>query len=114
VRVVLVSAARALPAAVCAPFALSALPAAMRALAAFCAWALPTVFALPRATTVVPARRSFTLIARRDLRRAAAFGWIAPVLAARSRALIASARAACGSWSPGLVATSTAVRTSVL
>src|SRR5207248_2303036 len=100
VRVVLLSAARALPAAVWAPLALPALPAAIRAFAAFWAAALPTLLALPLTTTFVPARRSLTLSARRDLRRAAAFLWIAPVLAARSSALIASARLACGSWSP--------------
>src|SRR6185503_8515762 len=94
--------------AVWAPLALPALPAAMRAFAAFWAWALPMFFAWPRATTVVPASRSLTLRARRDLRRAAAFGWMAPLFAARSRALIASASVACGSPSPGLVATSTA------
>ena len=42
-REVLLSAARALPAAVCAPFALPALPAAMRCFAAFWAAAFPTV-----------------------------------------------------------------------
>src|SRR5215217_3294827 len=39
---------------------------------------------------------------------------MAPLLAARSSALIAAARLACGSWSPGFVATSTAARTRVL
>src|SRR5438552_14079876 len=63
--------------------------------------------------TVVPARRSLTLIARRDFRRAAALAWMAPLFAARSRALIASASATCGSRSPGLVAMSTALRTRV-
>jgi len=42
-RVVRWSAARAMPAAVWAPFAMSALPAAIRALAAFWAWVLLTV-----------------------------------------------------------------------
>src|SRR6185436_9101046 len=60
-----------------------------------------------------PASRSLILIARRDLRRAAALGWIAPDLAARSSALIASASVACGSPSPGVVATSMARRTRV-
>ena len=41
-RADLVRAARALPAAVCSPLALDALPAAMRALAALAAAALPT------------------------------------------------------------------------
>lgn len=90
-REVRVSAARALPAAVWAPLALSALPAAMRALAAFWAWARLTVFAMAPAVTCVPPAMALIVRTRRDLRRAAAFGWIAPTFAARSRALIASA-----------------------
>ena len=43
-------------------------------------------------TTDAPPTAALTLRARRDLRRAAAFGWIAPALAARSRAEIASLR----------------------
>ena len=96
-RAVLLSAARALPAAVWAPLALPALPAAMRALAAFWAAALPVVLATcPPACTWSPPSAALTLRVRRDLRRAAAFGWMAPALAARSRALRASARAAIG------------------
>src|SRR5207237_2965353 len=108
-----VSAARALPAAVWAPFALSALPAAIRAFAAFWAWARLTVFARPAAPAALPATPLMAR-ARRDFRRAAWFGWIAPTFAARSRALIALARASCGSRpSTGVVATARAVLTSV-
>src|SRR5206468_6042570 len=97
-RAVLLRAARALPAAVWAPLALPALPAAMRALAALAAAALPVVLTTrPPACTCSPPRAALTLRVRRDLRRAAAFGWIAPTLAARSSALSASARAATGS-----------------
>src|SRR4029079_8041692 len=97
-RAVRLSAARALPAAVCAPFALSAFEAAMRALAAFWAAPLLVVFAAPRPwPAAVPPTAALTFRVRRDLRRAAAFGWIAPAFAARSRALSASASACCGS-----------------
>src|SRR4051794_1839039 len=97
-RAVLLSAARALPAAVCAPFALPALPAAMRAFAAFAAAALPVVLTTrPPVWTCSPPSAALTFSVRRDLRRAAAFGWIAPTFAARSRALSASASAATGS-----------------
>ncbi len=97
-RAVLLSAARALPAAVCAPLALSALEAAIRALAAFWAAALPVVLTMrPPEATVVPPSAALTLRVRRDLRRAAAFGWMAPTLAARSSALRASMRACAGS-----------------
>ena len=97
-RAVLLRAARALPAAVWAPLALPALPAAMRALAALAAAALPVVFTTrPPDCTCSPPRAALILRVRRDLRRAAAFGWMAPTLAARSRALSASARAASGS-----------------
>ena len=97
-RAVLLSAARALPAAVWAPLALPALPAAMRALAALAAAALPVVLTTrPPVCTWAPPSAALTLRVRRDLRRAAAFGWMAPTLAARSRALSASARAATGS-----------------
>ena len=97
-RAVLLSAARALPAAVWAPLALSALPAAMRALAAFAAAALPVVLTTrPPTWTWAPPRAALTLRVRRDLRRAAAFGWMAPALAARSSALSASRRAALAS-----------------
>ena len=86
-------AARALPAAVWAPLALTALPAAMRALAALTAAALPVDLATwPALTTAEPPTAALTLRTRRDLRRAAAFGWIAPALAARSSAEIASLR----------------------
>ena len=94
---VLHSAARAFPAAVWAPLALSALEAAIRALAAFCAAALPMVFVRPGSRPSRTIDRGLTLRVRRDLRRAAAFGWIAPTFAARSRALIASVSAACAS-----------------
>src|SRR6185437_15442668 len=97
-RAVLLSAARALPAAVWAPLALPALPAAIRAFAAFCAAALPVVFTTrPPAWTCSPPSAALTFRVSRELRRAAAFGWIAPALAARSSALSASARAASGS-----------------
>ena len=56
-RVDLLRAARALPAAVWAPLALSALEAAIRALAAFCAAALPTVLATCGAPAAAPVRR---------------------------------------------------------
>ena len=80
-RAVLLSAARALPAAVWAPLALSALPAAIRALAAFAAAALPVVLTTrPPVWTAVPPSAALTLRVRRDLRRAAAFGWMAPSL----------------------------------
>src|SRR6185503_11525133 len=95
------SAARALPAAVWAPLAFEALPAAMRAFAAFVAADFEVLFATWALTTAVPPTAAFTLRVRRDLRRAAAFGWIAPAFAARSRALSASASACCGSMLSG-------------
>ena len=114
VRAVLLSAARALPAAVWAPFALPALPSAMRVLAAFAAAALPVVLVtLAPVWTWAPPRAAFTLRVRRDLRRAAAFGWIAPAFAARSSALSASARASFGSPSTVPAATRTAFVVSV-
>ena len=114
-RVVRDSAARALPAAVWAPLALTALPAAMRALAALAAAALPVVFATwPPATTVVPPTAALIFRTRRLLRRAAAFGWMAPVFAARSRAEMASLSATATSLpSVGIVATVTALATRV-
>jgi hypothetical protein len=64
----------ALPAAVWAPFALADLPAAIRALAAFWAAAVPVVFVgLPPVWTCSPPRAALTLRVRRDLRRATAF-----------------------------------------
>src|SRR5262245_37838066 len=82
-RLVRESAARALPAAVCSPFAFDALPAAMRALAALVAWALLVWrAALPVAMVAVPPSAAFTLSISRLLRRAAALGWMAPTLAA--------------------------------
>ena len=108
-RAVLLSAARALPAAVCAPLALPALPSAIRVLAAFAAAALPVVLVtFPPVWTLAPPRAALTLRVSRDLRRAAAFGWIAPALAARSRALSAAARASVGSPSTVPAATRTA------
>ena len=96
-RAVLLRAARALPAAVWAPFALPALPAAMRALAALAAAALPVVLTTrPPDCTCSPPSAALTLRVRRDLRRAAAFGWIAPTLAARSSALSASSQGGLG------------------
>ncbi len=115
-RAVLLNAARALPAAVWAPFALPALPAAIRALAAFWAAALPVCLATcAPAVTWVPPIAALTLRVSRDLRRAAAFGWMAPAFAARSRALSASTRASVGSIVdvPGVVAAARAFDTSV-
>ena len=113
-RVVRDSAARALPAAVWAPFAFEALPAAMRAFAAFAAAALPVLLATCELVTVVPPTAALTLRTRRDLRRAAAFGWIAPDFAARSRAEIASFSVAATSAPSGcVVATVTALAVSV-
>ena len=114
-RAVFDSAARALPAAVWAPFALTALPAAIRALAALRAAALPVLLATrPPATTWVPSIAALTLITRRDLRRAAAFGWIAPALAARSSAEMASlSEVATSALSGCVAATETALATSV-
>src|SRR5262245_30762650 len=67
----------------------------MRALAAFAAAALPVCFAARLVVpTTVPPRAALTFSVRRDLRRAAAFGWMAPALAARSSADRASVRAA--------------------
>src|SRR6266536_2929222 len=87
----------------------------MRARAAFCAAVLLTVLRRPAAAAPAPPARALILIASRDFRRAAAFGWMAPVLAARSRALIASARETCGSSpSAGAVAMLNAVLTAVL
>ena len=112
-RAVFVSAARALPAAVCGPFALVALDAATRALAALTAAAVPVDFAVRAVWTVPPPSVAATLSASRDLRRAAALGWMAPALAARSRTLIASASASAGLPRSGFVATRTALATSV-
>ncbi len=115
VRPALASAARALPAAVWAPLALAALPAAMRALAAFAAAAVPVVFVgLAPAWTATPPRAAPTFLARRDLRRAAAFGWIAPTLAARSSAENASASEADASPSSWPVAILMVLETRVL
>ena len=103
-------------AAVWAPFALPALPAAMRAFAAFWAAALPVCLATcAPAVTCVPPSAALTLRVRRDLRRAAAFGWMAPAFAARSSALSASTRAAVGSIVdvPVVVAAARAFDTSV-
>ncbi len=98
-------AALALPAAVWAPLAFSALPAAMRALAAFAAAAVPVVLVMRAVVcTLSPPRAALTFSARRALRRAAAFGWRAPVFAARSRAEYASARDAVASPSSAPVA----------
>ena len=93
-RAVFDSAARALPAAVWAPLALSAFDAAMRLLAALAAWALLVVLVTRvDVWTWAPPVAALNLRVSRDLRRAAAFAWIAPVLAARSSAAWASARA---------------------
>ena len=87
VRAVFDNAARALPAAVWAPLALSALEAAIRALAALAACAFDVVFVTrPPVWTWAPPVAALNFSVRRDLRRAAAFGWIAPTLAARSSA----------------------------
>src|SRR5205085_728374 len=80
-----------------APLALTALLAAIRAFAAFAAAALPVVLADFAADwTCVPPSAALIRMVSRDFRRAAAFGWIAPALAARSRAESASTRA----WVP--------------
>jgi len=93
-RAVLLRAARALPAAVWAPFALVDFPAAIRALAAFAAAALPVCLVTrPPVATVMPPSAALTFTVSRDLRRAAAFGWMAPAFAARSSAESASRRA---------------------
>jgi hypothetical protein len=98
-RAVFETAARALPAAVWAPFALFALPSAIRALAAFAAWAYDLVLTTrPEVWTATPPVAALNFRVRRDLRRAAAFGWIAPVFAARSRAAWAAARAMAAVW----------------
>ena len=113
-RAVLDSAARALPAAVWAPLALSALPAAMRDLAAFAACALLVVFVTRvDVWTWAPPVAALNFSVRRDLRRAAAFGWIAPALAARSSAAWASARAVAATAGslPLCVAASSALAT---
>ena len=74
-RAVLDNAARALPAAVWAPLAFAALPAAIRAFAALAAAALPVVFATwLELTTCEPPSAAFTLRTSRDFRRAAALG----------------------------------------
>src|SRR6185369_15669230 len=112
-RAVFESAVRALPAAVWAPFALSALPAAMRLRAAFAAWALLVCFVTrPEVWTWAPPVAALNFSVRRDLRRAAAFGWIAPAFAARSSAAWATASAAAASApSPLFVAASSAFAT---
>jgi hypothetical protein len=109
-RVVFDSAARALPAAVCAPLALVALPAAMRALAAFVAAALPVDLATcALVTTAEPPMAALTFLAIRLLRRAAAFGWMAPALAATASLIVAATSTPSG-WA---VATVTALATRV-
>ena len=113
VRAVFETAARALPAAVWAPFALFALPSAMRLLAALAAYAFDVVLTTrPDVWTAAPPVAALNLRVSRDLRRAAAFGWIAPTLAARSRAAWASASArAAVSASESAGATLSAVAT---
>ena len=107
--------ARALPAAVWAPLALPALPSAIRVLAALAAAALPVVLVtLAVVWTWAPPRAALTLRVSRDLRRAAALGWIAPALAARSSELNAAARASAGSPSSSPEATRTAFAVMVL
>lgn len=95
--VVFASATRALPAAVFGPASWRAFEAATLARAALAAAALPVARTLPPASTGTPPSAAVTLRASRLFRRAAAFGWIAPVLAARSSADIASASATAGS-----------------
>ncbi len=113
-RAVFERAARAFPAAVCAPFAFAAFDAATRALAALTAAALPVLFVTRVAVcTDSPPRAALTLRVSRDFRRAAAFGWIAPAFAARSSALSAAARASRGSPSACWVATLSALATNV-
>jgi hypothetical protein len=86
-RVVRESAARALPAAVCSPFAFVAFAAATRARAALAAAARPVV-RLGRATGTSDSPPNAALIFNisRLFRRAAALRWIDPFLAARSSA----------------------------
>jgi hypothetical protein len=109
------SAARALPAAVCSPLALVAFPAAIRAFAALAAAARPVArvaFAPP--TSVAPPSAAFTLSVRRLLRRAAALEWMAPTLAALSRADSASSNATPAASASPAWANVTALATKVL
>ena len=105
-RVDLESAARALPAAVCSPLALLALPAAMRTLAALAAALLLTWrCGLVDEARTSPPRAALTRSIRRLLRRAALLGWMAPTLAAWSSAAAASATALrVASASPAMAA----------
>ena len=95
-----------------APFVTPVVPAGFGA-AAFAAFGVALFFAADLAvrfagasTAVPPAATRAAFFARRDLRRAAAFLWIAPLLAARSRALEAFDTALFAS--PGLVPVITA------
>src|SRR5688572_28566771 len=87
----------------------------MRAFAALAAAVLPVTFVTrPDVVVAVPPSAAFTLIVRRDLRRAAAFGWMAPAFAARSSADSASMRATLvASASAGFAATLSALATYV-
>jgi hypothetical protein len=108
------SAARALPAAVCSPFAFVALPAAMRAFAALAAAERPT-WRCGLAVAVSDSPPSAALARRiwRLLRRAALFGWMAPTLAALSSAAAARATAARVASASPLAAAASASFTSV-
>jgi len=94
---------------------LFALPSAIRALAAFAAWALDVVFTTrPEVWTATPPVAALNFRVSRDLRRAAAFGWIAPAFAARSRAAWAADSAVeAASASVPFVAATSAVATYV-
>jgi hypothetical protein len=86
-RVVRESAARALPAAVCSPFAFVAFAAATRARAALAAAARPVVrLGLATGTSDSPPKAALIFNISRLFRRAAALRWIDPFLAARSSA----------------------------
>ena len=93
-RAVLLNAARALPAAVRARLANVDYAASNPQMPAYEA-AFYNVEEVNRLEPVVcvPPSAALTLIVRRDLRRAAAFGWMAPAFAARSSAERASIRA---------------------
>ncbi len=87
----------------------------MRALAAFAAAAVPVVLVdLAPAWTSAPPSAAPTIMARRDLRRAAALGWMAPILAALSSAENASASETVASPSARPVAILSVLETRVL
>src|SRR5919108_2355243 len=86
----------------------------MRALAALAAAALPVCFVTrPPVETDAPPSAALILRVSRDLRRAAAFGWIAPDFAARSSADRASTSAAVVASGSAVAAVLTAFATNV-